>query len=362
MKWWVALLVVGVLAALAFLAENSLTPQHSVLEEKLGSSDSLAVESLSGEQAELFAKGLKEFCNISKKELYKVQLRKGNNTYLEIYDHDWNLLCNINASSPDYLEKRVALLVNDKPIYLREVLAAINSLPRETRVQATPLVINNLVNKELLLQQAERKGLRVSKEELEDYRKNNPLLSEAAAEKELLVQKAVKEILEESEVSVSEEDVRDYYEARKENLTIPESWVVRHVQVNIEGDEEVALKKAETLKALLNNTDFCDLVKQFSDDKSSIDKCGRYEFSPRTVYPSVEEAVKEMKPGDVKIIKTPQSYHLLQFLENKPPRNASYEEVKDQLRQILEAQKKQEVLRDYLNDLRQEAKIISYIS
>ena len=75
--------------------------------------------------------------------------------------------------------------------------------------------------------------------------------------------------------------------------------------------------------------------------------------------PEFADAAFSMKKGDVSAtpVKTKFGYHVIKVTDKKPAGTATYDEAKAQIIQFLQAQKRREVFKGIMQELRQAAKI-----
>lgn len=132
---------------------------------------------------------------------------------------------------------------------------------------------------------------------------------------------------------------------------------LRHIMFKItpsEKDKERAKKRVEkVLKELKKGTPFATLAELYSDDKMSKDLGGElgwmseYELPPATV-----DSLKKMKKGEVKVIESPVGYHIVKLLDKEDARKYTFDEVKDNLRQLLLQKKQQEEIKKLIESLK----------
>jgi len=336
----------------------------------LDDSNVATVNKLSGDRAELFIAGLEGFCqDIESQDIFRVQLIDENKTTTTVFDTSGNVLCELDTSDPEFSEKSIAIIVNNKRIYLNEVLDSVNSLPAEMRTQGAGDIVNNLINQELLLQEAMSQDITASEDEVNEVLERSTFNPDeltkvkVAIREQVLIQKLVDKALSEQEVSVTNSETRAYYDENVDSFVVPGTWSIRHIQLNLgEGDEETLSKKTQTVVDMLRSNEFCDIVSQFSDDVSSKDNCGRLVFAPGQMLPSIEDEVETMEEDEVKVVKSNLGYHIIVLDSTTSSRTARYGEVRESLVNFLELQKRQEALSEFLNGLRQDAKVVSYIS
>jgi len=112
---------------------------------------------------------------------------------------------------------RVVAVVNGKEIKESDIDAVIDALPQEAQnlrndEKFRKVVLENLIKEELLVQEAEREGLDKDpkvKEEIE------------RARRQILVQALLQRHVKPKEVSVSEEEMKKFYEKNKKSFIDP---------------------------------------------------------------------------------------------------------------------------------------------
>lgn len=157
----------------------------------------------------------------------------------------------------------------------------------------------------------------------------------------------------EQKLQVSDEDVKNYYEANKEQLKEPEKFRVRHILVDT---EETA---KDILTRLNAGEDFATLAKEKSKDPSKEQGGDLGFFSKGQLIPEFEQAALGLEVGQISgVVKTQFGYHVIKMEEKQPARERSFEEVKDSIKQTLLATKQKERFEALLNDLRAKNKVV----
>lgn len=125
------------------------------------------------------------------------------------------------------------------------------------------------------------------------------------------------------------------------------------------GDAAVtqALMRADTvLKALKAGKSWDDLVRQYSDDKYTVNNGGELQrFGAGRMVPAFEDAAFALKkPGDIsQPIKTDYGYHIIKLIGKYPPQ--PLDSVKDELRRKIDNDSRSQIARDkYLADAKKE--------
>ncbi|MCF6462870.1 peptidylprolyl isomerase [Clostridium sp. Cult1] len=232
-------------------------------------------------------------------------------------------------------ENKVLATVNGKEITDKEVYNFLNQLAPQTAAQFnTPEGINKLatelVNQELLYLEAVEDGLDKEenfKSQLESVKEN------------VLKQYAINKLFE--NISVSEEEIQNFYNENKEYFKTPESARASHVLVD---DEE---KAKEILEEINNGLSFEDAATKYSSCPSKQNGGDLGEFTRGKMVPEFEEAAFAMEEGEIsEPVKTQFGYHLIKLSSKTEPGVRAFEEVKNQINQQLVMVKQQE---KYLN-------------
>lgn len=139
-------------------------------------------------------------------------------------------------------------------------------------------------------------------------------------------------------MKLSDDQLRQFYEANKDQFRTPERVKVRHILVKTmekPKDQEEALKKKaeDLLKQIKAGADFAELARKNSDDTVSAAKGGDLDWVARgqTVKP-FEEAAFSLKPKELSgLVKSEFGFHIIQPMEKEAARLKPFEEVKDSI-------------------------------
>ncbi len=198
--------------------------------------------------------------------------------------------------------------------------------------------VDELVKKEILYQEAKKKGLEDNqdyKKKVEDFKKYT-LIS-------LLLEKEI-----EDKAKVTEKEVRDYYDSHKDGLATNSQIRASHILLKT---EEEAKKVKEQLG---KGGDFARIAKEKSLDTGSAKNGGDLGFFSRgQMVPEFERAAFSLGVGEVSgPVKTQFGYHIIKVTDKKQEPIAEFEKVKDSLTQKLTAEKQKEVFDSYVNSLK----------
>jgi parvulin-like peptidyl-prolyl isomerase len=166
-----------------------------------------------------------------------------------------------------------------------------------------------------------------------------------------------------SRVNISEAERQKYYEEHKADFVREEEIFLSQIVVSTEGKtpEEAAAAetKAKQLVARARQGDkFSELATANSDDTATAGN-GGYLGSPYKrgdLRPEIANLVFTQKKGYVTDpIKIPTGFVILKVEDRHEAGQATYEQVKDEIQNILAAPKMEPKVRDYLTRLREEA-------
>lgn len=230
--------------------------------------------------------------------------------------------------------------VNGKSITKAEVDAALKTLRIEKpTADQRKAVINQLVNRSVLLQEAAKQGIEKKaavKAEIEEARKN------------ILIGDLVQSWADKNKVSDAE--LKKAYDTIVKNLADKHEYKVRHILVKDEA-------KAKEILAELNakKISFADAAKQNSIDSGAETNGGELNWhNLEDFIPEFANAVKTAKKGEItQPVKTQFGYHLIEVEDERPVTPPSFEQVKAPLLRELTQQKTAE----YVESLRKKAKV-----
>jgi peptidyl-prolyl cis-trans isomerase D len=164
------------------------------------------------------------------------------------------------------------------------------------------------------------------------------------------------------DVSVTEADLKAYYEQNASRYTQAEERRARHILIKAEkempaAEREQAKAKAEKLLAEVRAKpgSFAAVAKANSDDPGSAEQGGDLDFFGRgAMVKPFEDAVFAMKPGEISpVIETDFGYHIIQLSElrggDKRPFDAVRGEIETEVRRSLAQRKYVEAAEQFSN-------------
>ncbi|MEZ5573154.1 MAG: SurA N-terminal domain-containing protein [Halioglobus sp.] len=139
---------------------------------------------------------------------------------------------------------------------------------------------------------------------------------------------------------VEESAIREAYEAAALDAQYQTQNRISHILFQDNSESSVAERIAQAQKELADGTSFAEVAKKYSDDRGSADKGGDLGFSSGQTFPdSIESALTSLEPGIVSApVKTDAGMHLLLVTERKQGEKPSFEEMRAQLEESIQAE------------------------
>lgn len=248
-------------------------------------------------------------------------------------------------------------------------------------------VLEQLINRELLYQESQRKGIGIGEaavnEELEALKKGFPSEAEfkSALKEAKLSELEVKSQIERGlaidefitghfveRVTISDNEVRAYYESHPESFKQPEQVRASHILISVDpqansSKRSSARKKAEEIRQKLRKgEDFADLAKKFSQGPSRAKGGDLGYFRRGQMTKPFEDAAFALMPGEVSdVVQTKFGYHLIKVFEKKPEATIAFEEIREVLGRYLTQEKVQNEVSLYIQKLKENAKVEVYL-
>ncbi len=150
------------------------------------------------------------------------------------------------------------------------------------------------------------------------------------------------------DVSVTDADVKKYYDDHRAQYEVPESREVRHILVKTKAEADDVYNK------LKNGADFAALAKKLSLDTGSKAGGGKLTISKgQTVAPFDQTAFLLTTNQISRPIKTQFGYHVIQPISDvKPGKTTPLSAVKSQIKSQLQESKKNEAIQKWATDIK----------
>lgn len=162
----------------------------------------------------------------------------------------------------------------------------------------------------------------------------------------------------------TDEEIKAFYEENKERFEQPETVTASHILIRVPEDADEATKaekkaKIENIrKELVDGADFAEAAKTYSEDPGSKDRGGEYTFPRGMMAKAFEEAAYTQELNAIgPPIETNFGYHIIKTTAKTPAGTVPLEEAAPRLKEMLDRRGKGELVRAYIDELREKAKI-----
>ncbi|MDO8915911.1 MAG: peptidylprolyl isomerase [Coriobacteriia bacterium] len=281
-------------------------------------------------------------------------------------------------------DKDVIAKVNGSPIKLSDVDAQLAQMKksspqtfqgtdgkkRETEFKAK--IVESLIQLELIKQAGKELGVSITAKQIDDYIKQLETqyggasgLTDAmkqsgvtmdqlrsSIESRLLVDAVGKKATKAG--SITDAEMKDYFAKNPGMFKTAAQVHAWHILFATK-DKAQAEKVYDQVK---KGGDFAALAKQYSTDPGSRDKGGDLGWAPSTQYVTeFAAAVSSMKVGEFRLVETQFGWHIIKLVETKPAEDKTFDQVKDQIKQIIQQQNQSDDFTKYVDELKKKAKI-----
>jgi peptidyl-prolyl cis-trans isomerase C len=168
--------------------------------------------------------------------------------------------------------------------------------------------------------------------------------------------------------TVTEDDAKKFYDSNTKEFANPDLVKASHIlfrtpESATPDQQKAAEAKAKAAIVRANKGEAFDkLASELSEEPGAAQRGGDLGYFPKDkMVPEFATAAFAQKTGSVSAtpVKTKFGYHVIKVTDKKPAGTATFEEAKAQIMQFLQAQKRRDVFRGVMQELRQSAKIES---
>lgn len=256
------------------------------------------------------------------------------------------------------------------------------SFNQEQRPQLERQVLDGLVTRTILEQEAERLDISVTDERfsetLDQFKQQFPDeqgyqtaldqqgFTEAEFETELRRQMVIEQLIRSQvydQVEVSDEEMREFYDNNPQYFQQDDQVAARHIIFTTEGVEEserAALQEElEGIRQeIVDGADFAEMAREHSQGPTATNGGDLGTFGRGQMVPEFENVAFDLEVGEIsEVIETQFGYHILQVTERVAPQTQSYEEAQERIRQFLTEEERNSGAQDYVTELREEAEV-----
>ena len=209
-------------------------------------------------------------------------------------------------------------------------------------------IIDMLVDRKLLAQKAIKSGVE-NTQEFKDKLK--------IAKEDIALNIWMDEETKKIEKSITDDEVKAYYEKNKDKFKSPAQLKARHILVKTEDEAKAIIKQLESAKDA--KAEFIKLAKEKSVGPSGATGGDLGWFTPDRMVPEFSNAASNLKNGEFTKtpVKTQFGYHIIYLEDKKPASIESFDKVKDEIKATLTKDKVNKLMDTTVSDLRKNAKI-----
>jgi len=229
------------------------------------------------------------------------------------------------------------------PEEFKEKLAGLKEAMPEYNIDdfdSKKLVLEELVRQELLIQDAEKKGMADQKEIVEavnEFRRT------------LLVREIAVKLTE--NITVDDTEAQNYYNENKNLFAEDTEWQIREMVVPSQTEAN------EILIELLKGADFATMATERSKSASAA-KGGDLGWLSQFPFPQMESAAATLEKGSLSsVFKGPEGYYIVKLEDKKGGTPKDFAGVKEEIKQGLTLLKQQQEVLKYIEKLKSEAKV-----
>lgn len=162
----------------------------------------------------------------------------------------------------------------------------------------------------------------------------------------------------------TDEEIQKFYDENKEGFTQGETVSASHILIKVDPTDDEAAKAAKRAriedlrKQALEGADFAELAKANSDCPSASAGGDLGSFGRGQMVPEFEDAAFAQPVGSVgDVVETQFGYHLIKVTEHQTAKAIDFNEAKPRISDILYSQKQQDVVKAYVENLREQADV-----
>lgn len=286
----------------------------------------------------------------------------------------------VSTSCQKGLPQQVVAEVDGDPISAEEFTEELFPLVEGYHVPPSPqekvaletlkeALLNQLIEKRLILTEAQKMGITVSDEELEralesikggypeggfeEFTEASEITLAQWKERlrqRLLIEKVIHRV---SRVTapIDEATLRAYYEGHREEFAVSEQVRARHIVVQDRKDAQAILSK------LREGESFEKLVRGYSTGPEA-EEGGDLGFFARREMPEEFEVVFSLKVGEISdIVQSPYGYHIFQVVDKRGTSELGFTDVKGQIRERIVREQEEKTFQNWLAGITKKAKI-----
>lgn len=261
----------------------------------------------------------------------------------------------MSACTKEKPEGTTLAKVNREAITDTQVETRLSNLPQNIKPSfanenGKKILLDQMVNEELLHQQAKRSG----------YEKNESFKNQVTvfekqfedAKKQALINLIVRDNID-SKITITPEEVAAYYNNNPKQFEAFEQRRAKHILVETQEEANTLLNRIKLKKAT-----FDAVAKKYSKDPTAENGGDLGWFKKGDLVPEFEKAVFALNKNQLsQVVKTEFGYHIIKLTDTKTVAKRELKDVQQQIQQAIYNQKRNTALNEYLKTLKQNHKV-----
>lgn len=239
--------------------------------------------------------------------------------------------------------------------------------------QSGAAAVDTLITKSIVEQEVKKEKVSVKQEEIDeeldkliesyggqeafDQQLASSGLTQELLEEDIKTNIQIEKLLE-SDIKITEDEMKTYFDENKETFAQEEQVKASHILV---ADE----KTAKEVKAKIDaGEDFAELAKEYSTDTGTAESGGDLGFFAKgAMVAEFEDKAFSMKVDEVSDpVKSDYGYHIIKVTDKKEAKAANFEDSKAEIKDLLFDEKVATEYPTWLEDKKEEYKIKNYLS
>lgn len=170
-------------------------------------------------------------------------------------------------------------------------------------------------------------------------------------------------------VTVDDSAALEYYNNNQQQFHTPEQVRARHILIKPDAsdpntdpdaaDAKALEKTQQILQQIKDGADFAEMAEQYSACPSAAQGGDLGYGEKRSWVGPFADAAFALEPGQVSdVVRTRFGYHIIESIDHKPETQKTFEETKENIVDMLKAQKEQELMIKYFDVVKGEANIV----
>src|SRR5207302_114354 len=154
------------------------------------------------------------------------------------------------------------------------------------------------------------------------------------------------------QVTVSDDELRQYYEQHRSEYTLPERVKAQHILFKTEGKspeeiEKIKEKAQQVLERAKKGEDFSSLAKQFSEDTTAAAGGDLGDFGRGQMVPEFDKVAFSLGVGAISdLVPSQFGIHIIKVTGKQEARERPFEELKEAIRPIVSTRKAEQKAND----------------